>query len=121
MLVKVNTVDLCYNNREYKYDVADIESFGWEMIGVGLLYPVIKNETPYSLTDCKSEVNVKFRDPQVSENQDSMISIVKATAKTPYGELIVRTEEFDAEKLSFALPKGVLWGRKAESRHSQSL
>lgn len=121
MNVKVNTVDLCYNNRKYKYEVADVESFGWEMIGVGLLYPVIKNETPYSLTDCKSEVYVKFRDPKENENQDSMISIVKVTALTPHGELIIRTKEYDAESLSYAMPKGVLWGKKAESGYSQGL
>lgn len=121
MIVKVNTIDLCYNNKEYKYDVADVEEFGWEMIGFGLLYPILKNETPFMLRDCQSEVYVKFRDPKENENQDSMISIVKATAKTPYGELIIRTEEYDADKLSFALPKGVLWGKKAESENLNSL
>ena len=121
MIVKVNTVDLCYDNKEYKYNVADVDSFGWEMIGTGMLYSILKNETPFMLRDCESEVYVKFRSPKENENQDSMISVVKATAKTPYGELIIRTEEFNAERLSFSLPNGVLWGKKAESANTHGI
>jgi len=110
----VNTIDLCYSDREYKYDVTEVETFGWEMIGYGLMYPIVKNDTPYTLKDCKTEINVRFRDPKDNENQDSMISVVSVSSIAPNGMVIKRTAEYDAEKLSYALPKGVLWGRKAE-------
>lgn len=119
--IRINTVDLCYDNKEYKYDVAEVETFGWEMIGYGLMYLVLKNDTPYSLKDCETDVYVKFRAPRENESQDSMVSMVYVSSTAPNGMVIHRSAEYDADRLSFALPKGVRWGRKSEIEQSQEI
>ena len=119
--VRVNTTDLCYTDKEFNYDVADVEEFGWEMIAYGCMYRLIKNETPYSLIDCTTDVYVRFRLPRVNESQDSMVSILNIESVAPNGMVIKRMVELDADKLAFSLPKGVFWGRKADRQYSQEI
>ena len=112
MIVKVNTVSLCYDDTKYKYDVADIEDMAWEVIAQGMMFNLVKKETGYILFDCKVETYVKFRAPKENESQDSAVAIVKVALKTPVGQYIERTESFDTRGIESKLPYKYYWGNK---------